>query len=98
MIKGRQLAILLYMILFVSLAVAATHSRISKPRNLKILPQDISERMLDSIMHSYTRALNVNCVFCHTPVKSDNPNILNYESDENPTKEEARKMMRLTIG
>ena len=93
MITGRQLASFLYIILFVSLGVAATRT----PGNLKVLPPDISNEMLDSIMHSYNKALNVTCAFCHAPAKSDESGNLNYESDENPMKEQARKMMRLTI-
>jgi len=52
--------------------------------------------MLDSIMGSYNRALNVNCAFCHTPYKLF-PDSVNFEMDGNPMKDAARRMMRLTI-
>jgi hypothetical protein len=68
----------------------------SKHKNLQILPQDISEAKLDSIMDSYNKALGVNCAFCHVPSK-ENKDILDYASDAEPMKEEARKMMRMTI-
>jgi hypothetical protein len=96
MISKQHLITFLCIALFVTLGVAATRLPPNKARNLKVLPQDISDQMLDSIMHSYNKALNVNCAFCHTPVKNM-PNIFNYELDENLMKEEARKMMRLTI-
>src|SRR5258706_13492129 len=62
--------------------------------------------MLDSFMHSYNKALGVNCDFCHfgnnrlasSLIKINSlHDSLNYASDANPMKEEARKMMRLTI-
>ncbi len=65
-------------------------------KNLQILPQDISEAKLDSIMQSYNVALGVNCKFCHVATK-ENPDSLDYASDAEHMKEEARKMMRMTI-
>ncbi len=82
------------MVIFVILGIAATHF---PDRNLKVLPKDISDEKLDSIMHTYSKALGVTCDFCHT-AQSNVPDSLNYASDQNPMKEEARKMMRLTIG
>ena len=66
----------------------------SKARNLKVLPQDISDVKLDSIMQSYNKALGVCCEFCHVADKKEG---INFSSDDNPVKELARKMMRLTI-
>lgn len=76
--------------------VAATRPPEEKFRNLKILPRDISEAKLDSIMNSYTRALGMGCGFCHTPLQ-DFPDSLDYASDANPMKDDARKMMEMTI-
>jgi len=76
------------------------------PRNLKVLPQDISDQKLDSIMHSYNVALGVKCNFCHAKEKQlsapwlpakDTSERLDYASDIEPMKENARKMMRMTI-
>lgn len=63
-------------------------------RNLKILPKDISDTKLDSIMRSYTTALGVNCNFCHKAATNDSEKI-DYASDENPMKENARGMMKM---
>lgn len=63
-------------------------------RNLKVLPKDISDKKLDSIMRSYTTALGVNCNFCHKAA-ADDPEKLDYASDEDPMKENARGMMRM---
>ena len=96
MISKQQLVIFLGVSLFVTLGIAATRLPQNKPRNLKVLPKDISDQMLDSIMDSYNKALGVKCDFCHAPDK-DPVNGLNFELDSNPMKDEARKMMRLTI-
>lgn len=72
---------------------------VSKPnssKNLKVLPKDISDEKLDSIMQSYNQALSVCCDFCHAKDKNDSTKT-DYASDENPVKEVARNMMRMTI-
>jgi hypothetical protein len=80
----------------VMLGLAAIHEPGGNHKNLKILPQDISDQKLDSIMNSYNVALGVNCKFCHVPMKNI-PDSLDYASDAEPMKEEARKMMRMNI-
>ena len=83
------------------LAAAATITPNKKYRNLKVLPQDISEKQLDSIMETYSKALKVSCDFCHVPATNllgiaPVNNEPDYASD-NDMKENARRMMRLTI-
>jgi hypothetical protein len=91
--------------LLLLIAVIATASSIAvrqKYKNLQVLPQDISEKKLDSIMVSYTKALKISCDFCHIPPKvnmltfSPDTKTIDYSLD-NPMKENARKMMRMTI-
>jgi hypothetical protein len=65
-------------------------------RNLQVLPDDISDSQLDSIMKQYNKALGVSCNFCHIK-RSDYPDSLDYASDKDPMKTTARKMMRMTI-
>lgn len=88
--QRKQLLTILSLALMVFISVAAIRP---KYRNLQVLPQDISEGKLDSIMHSYNQALGVNCEFCHAK-KGYNTD---FESDENKMKDNARDMMRLTI-
>lgn len=57
-------------------------------RNLKVLPADIPQRNLMNTMQAFTAALGVNCSHCHVPG--------NFASDDNPRKEMARGMMRMT--
>lgn len=80
----------------VSAGVAAVNTPINKARNLKVLPKDISDAKLDSIMQTYNIALGVKCNFCHVPMKNI-ADSLNYASDAEPMKENARDMMRMVI-
>ena len=92
---------LLALAALVIIGTAATITPRKNFRNLQVLPQDISEHRLDSIMDTYNRALKVNCDFCHKPAPSltglpaANDNV-DFASD-NPMKENARRMMRMTI-
>ena len=52
------------------IATAATITPNKKFKNLKVLPQDISEKQLDSTMEAFCRALKVNCDFCHSASKN----------------------------
>jgi hypothetical protein len=82
--------------LFVTAASLITKQN-QRPKNLQILPKDISNEKLDSIMHTYNTALGVKCEFCH-----ENANKLtfglDYSSDAGPMKITARKMLDMTIG
>jgi Photosynthetic reaction centre cytochrome C subunit len=80
---------------FVSLGVAAVKA--PQERNLKVLPKDISDEKLDSIMQSYNKALGVKCEFCHVKSKVYPGTDIDYRSDAEPMKENARDMMRMTI-
>lgn len=82
--------------LFVAVSMAAINAPQLKERNLKVLPKDISDEKLDSLMQTYNIALGVKCNFCHTPMKNM-VDSLDYAADEEPMKEEARKMMRMVI-
>ena len=81
---------------FVILGVAASKPYHQKDRNLKVLPKDISDAKLDSIMLTYNIALGVKCNFCHVPMKNITDS-LDYASDAEPMKENARKMMKMVI-
>jgi hypothetical protein len=57
------------------------------PRNLQLLPPDIGQAELIGVMQGFSRALGVECSYCHTR---------DFASDENPHKNVARGMMRMT--
>jgi Photosynthetic reaction centre cytochrome C subunit len=80
---------------FIAIGMALPNSQ---ERNLKVLPKDISNAKLDSIMQSYTVALGVQCSFCHVVAKNTVvKDSLDYVSDTNPMKDNARAMMRMVI-
>jgi len=65
-------------------------------KNLQVLPTDISEKELKSIMvDQFQDGLGVGCAYCH--VQEKNSMHLDYASDEKPEKEIARMMMRMTL-
>jgi hypothetical protein len=56
----------------------------ANPTNLKILKATTGAEVTQ-IMHTFTTGLGVQCTYCHVAG--------NYASDENPKKDEARKMI-----
>jgi hypothetical protein len=96
MIIKKQTIAIVVLAALVTGGIAAINPPTEKFRNLKILPKDISQQKLDSIMDSYSRALGISCSFCHVEVKNY-PDSLDYASDANSMKENAREMMRMTI-
>ena len=96
MLPNKKNITILILTALVTGGIAAVGSPQGKYKNLKVLPKDISEQRMDSLMESYTKALGVSCSFCHTEVKNY-PDSLDYASDDNTMKENAREMMRMTI-
>ena len=90
-----KILVTIFFLAFVSLGVAAVKA--PQERNLKVLPKDISDEKLDSIMESYNKALGVKCEFCHVKSKVYPGTDIDYRSDAEPMKENARDMMRMTI-
>jgi len=65
-----------------------------KPKNLKVLPKDISGDEVDRLMHRFQTDLGVPCGYCHE--ENAQTKQIDYASDENPVKETARFMIRMT--
>jgi len=91
----------LIIIVLLSASIIVTAAGIKKGnnfKNLKILPQDISEAKLDSIMDSYNKALKVGCDFCHVKaIDFTNPNPPIDWAKDGPMKENGRRMIRMMI-
>lgn len=84
-----------------SLLLAVTLCSLSLPpeeraKNLKVLPKDISHEDLEKEMRSYNKALGVKCNFCHAR-QADNPQKMDFASDDKEEKETAREMLRMTM-
>ncbi|HEY8310847.1 MAG TPA: c-type cytochrome [Gemmatimonadaceae bacterium] len=66
-----------------------------KPKNLKYFPKDIPMRALLDTMGTFTRALGVNCSFCHMAEENQPPAERDFASDQKPNKDKARTMLRM---
>ena len=80
--------------LMVSVSLAFTKHKDPEYKNLQILPKDITEQQLDSVMHHFNSSLGVKCSFCH--VRDQATNKSDFASDDKPHKNKAREMMKLT--
>lgn len=65
-----------------------------QPANLKVLPKTTSTTEVLKMMVGMQKDLGVQCAFCHA--EDPDTKQIDYASDENPRKETARFMMRMT--
>jgi len=70
------------------------HHEMPKPKNLQVLPKDISAHDLIATMRGFTKALGVECSFCHA--ENAQTHHLDFASDAKPEKTTARTMIRMT--
>ncbi|MEP7252095.1 MAG: c-type cytochrome [Ginsengibacter sp.] len=91
----KSIVILFGCIICVVLFQAFTTTSDPEFQNLQILPKDISEHDLDSVMHHFSQSLGVKCNFCH--VFNNDTKKMNFVLDEKPEKNIARKMMLMAI-
>ena len=92
---NKKLKISALIIVVAVLGISAT-SQPGKPDNLKVLPHDISDSLLNKIMlEDCGDALGVTCEYCHVEDKARK--IFDYASDAKPEKDTARSMMRMTL-
>jgi hypothetical protein len=61
--------------------------------NLTVLPTTITKPELMGVMKQFAVTMKVRCSYCHAV--SDDLSEGSFASDEKPTKEEVRKLMRL---
>ena len=65
--------------------------------NLKVLPKNITDQQLDSVMDHFKLSLGVKCGFCHAQQKDTSADRhLDFASDEKPEKIRAREMLQMT--
>lgn len=93
----KQFVVITCLIAILLLGIAGTTPPVHKDafKNLKILPHDISNEKLHNIMNEFNQSLGVKCAYCHAP--KDSLGIMDFASDINSTKEDARNMMKMTI-
>jgi len=93
----RKIAAAFICVAFIVIGISATRPpEPPKPKNLKILPKNISHEDLEKVMDGFKAALGVRCDFCHAAVKDSSVHRLDFASDEKPEKNIAREMMKMT--
>ena len=65
-----------------------------EPHNLKVLPASTTTAQILPTMRAFSAALGTNCGYCHVWTGPGLPTN-DYASDEKPTKDVARAMMRM---
>lgn len=96
--KGKYASVLIVFIAVFTIS-ASTYKNAPQPegfKNLKVLPKNITEDELDSIMGNYSISLGVRCSFCHAADADTSKHHLDFASDSKPMKNTARKMMKMT--
>ena len=98
MFFNRKCIVVVLLAAVVATGVAATGRGGSEEHftNLRVLPKNISSKMLSHIMvDDFEDGLGVGCNFCHAEEKDSHK--LDYASDAKPEKSIARNMMRMTM-
>jgi len=102
-LHGKKIVVGLSLTALMILGMAATRpAPAEKPqadrkfKNLKVLPKDISDEELGKVMHDWSKALGVNCGFCHAPSSDSTSHHPDFASDAKPEKNIARQMFKMT--
>ncbi len=90
--------VLLVLTAAASVRAASAQARFEWPeraKNLKVLPKDTPREKLQATMVGFTRSLGVRCPFCHVGQEGQPLTSFDFVSDEKPTKNVARGMMKM---
>ncbi|TMI95474.1 MAG: c-type cytochrome [Bacteroidetes bacterium] len=90
---NKKILVVTGLVVFVIVGIAASRPPEEKFKNLKVLPKDISEQTIDKVMDEFSKALGVECNFCHLQIDSTN---WDMASDQKPEKSVARKMIKMS--
>jgi hypothetical protein len=96
MLHYKKFAAIIAIFALTFIGMAATRPPEDGPKNLKVLPKNISHEDLDKVMDSWKTALGVKCGFCHAPSADSTSHHLDFASDAKPEKNIARKMYKMT--
>ena len=85
--------------LFLVLLIPFTAEAQRAPENLQVFPKDTPRSELIPIMRDFSFGTGFRCEGCHyDPVGEGNFRDIDFASDENPMKDKARFMIRMTRG
>ena len=84
------------LLLLAAVPPPAAHGQIPEEfNNLQVLPEDIDQRQLMSIMRANALGLGVRCWHCHVGEEGMPFSEYDFESDEKPAKRKARFMLEM---
>jgi len=96
MFNHKKVAVVIAVFAVTIIGMAATRPPGEGPKNLKVLPKNISHEDLDKVMDNWKAALGVKCGFCHAPSADSTSHHLDFASDAKPEKNIAREMYKMT--
>lgn len=67
------------------------------PKNLQVLPSDMSRQQVTAIMRNFTFALGVRCSTCHVGEEGQPLSTYDFASDDKPMKVKARAMLQMSM-
>jgi len=98
LVRVFALAVVLFAaVTFLKIGSPSAQAPPPEPKNLKVLPKNMSRREVIEVMRGFTRGLGVRCTECHVSKVegSDRPDDMDYAADKKPQKETARKMLKM---
>ena len=91
------LSVLIIAVAFLSQSFQTAPQRPPKTlKNIKAFPATMTYEQVDHAMDKFKADLGVKCNYCHAQTKESAPR-LDMASDDNPKKEIARSMIRMTM-
>jgi cytochrome c553 len=93
--QHKKIVIVIAVLALMVVGMAAVAPPDDKPKNLKVLPKNISDEDLHKVMDSWKTALGVKCNFCHAPSADSASHHLDFASDAKPEKDIARHMYKM---
>jgi tetratricopeptide (TPR) repeat protein len=94
-INFTKIIFVLTIIFFINNESKAQQQWKEKPKNLKVLPENINGEELRVIMQGFTGALSVKCNYCHEDSKGPDFGPMDYSSDVKKEKQVARTMISM---
>jgi tetratricopeptide (TPR) repeat protein len=82
-------------LIFLLLAGFARAGIFDEPKNLEVLPEDISAQQLSATMRGFSRGLGLRCSSCHVGEEGQDLAEYDFESDEKELKQKAREMLKM---
>ena len=100
-LPGKKILLIIAMMLIVIIGSSTFgqqgRDQEAPPKNLKVLPKNLSVDDVKKIMKTFTKSLGVKCDFCHVGVPQEGKPFpkFDFAADDKPEKNIARKMIAM---